>query len=78
MDVPRSGHRYPSPDGTERKIPAITRSHSRDVSHRGWWRIGNDYLNERLNGGKGLFLTLLVPRVLVLRRGSTMSKSAGV
>ena len=18
-----------------------------------WWRIGNDYLNERLNGGKG-------------------------
>lgn len=44
------------PDGTERKIPAITQvaiPHVMLYTEGKWWRIGNDYLNERLNGGKG-------------------------
>ncbi len=44
------------PDGTERKVPAITQvsvSHIMLYTEGKWWRIGNDYLNERLNGGKG-------------------------
>lgn len=44
------------PDGTERKVPAITQvaiPHVMLYTEGKWWRIGNDYLNERLNGGKG-------------------------
>lgn len=44
------------PDGTERKVPAITQvsvPHVMLYTEGKWWRISNDYLNERLNGGKG-------------------------
>lgn len=44
------------PDGTERKVPAITQvsvSHIMLYTEGKWWRISTDYLNERVNDGKG-------------------------
>ena len=56
MDAKYSATAIHQPDGTERKIPAITQvaiPHVMLYTEGKWWRIGNDYLNERLNGGKG-------------------------
>ncbi|WP_294629156.1 DUF6318 family protein [uncultured Rothia sp.] len=56
MDAEYSATAIHQPDGTERKVPAITQvsvSHVMLYTEGKWWRIGNDYLNERLNGGKG-------------------------
>ncbi|WP_315432252.1 DUF6318 family protein [uncultured Rothia sp.] len=43
------------PDGTERKVPAITQvsvSHIMLYTEGKWWRISTDYLNERVNDGR--------------------------
>ena len=56
VDAKYSATAIHQPDGTERKIPAITQvaiPHVMLYTEGKWWRIGNDYLNERLNGGKG-------------------------
>lgn len=56
MDAKYSATAIHQPDGSERKIPAITQvaiPHVMLYTEGKWWRIGNDYLNERLNGGKG-------------------------
>lgn len=56
VDAKYSATAIHMPDGTERKIPAITQvaiPHVMLYTEGKWWRIGNDYLNERLNGGKG-------------------------
>lgn len=56
MDAKYSATAIHQPDGTERKIPAITQvsiPHVMLYTEGKWWRISNDYLNERLNGGKG-------------------------
>ena len=52
MDAKYSATAIHQPDGTERKIPAITQvaiPHVMLYTEGKWWRIGNDYLN----GGKG-------------------------
>ena len=44
------------PDGTERKVPAITQvsvSHIMLYTEGKWWRISTGYLDERFAGGKG-------------------------
>ena len=44
------------PDGTERKVPAITQvsvSHVMLYTEGKWWRISTGYLDERFTGGKG-------------------------
>ena len=44
------------PDGTERKVPAITQvsvSHVMLYTEGKWWRISTGYLDERFAGGKG-------------------------
>ena len=44
------------PDGSERKIPAITQvsvSHIMLYTEGKWWRISTGYLDERFAGGKG-------------------------
>ncbi len=56
VDAKYSATAIHQPDGSERKIPAITQvaiPHVMLYTEGKWWRIGNDYLNERLNGGKG-------------------------
>ena len=56
IDAKYSATAIHQPDGSERKIPAITQvaiPHVMLYTEGKWWRIGNDYLNERLNGGKG-------------------------
>ena len=56
MDAEYSATAIHMPDGTERKVPAITQvsvPHVMLYTEGKWWRISNDYLNERLNGGKG-------------------------
>ena len=56
VDAKYSATAIHQPDGTERKIPAITQvaiPHVMLYTEGKWWRISNDYLNERLNGGKG-------------------------
>jgi len=56
MDSQYSATAIHQPDGSERKIPAITQvaiPHVMLYTEGKWWRISNDYLNERLNGGKG-------------------------
>ena len=56
VDAKYSATAIHQPDGTERKIPAITQvaiPHVMLYTEGKWWRIGNDYLHERLNGGKG-------------------------
>lgn len=55
MDAEYSATAIHMPDGTERKVPAITQvsvPHVMLYTEGKWWRISNDYLNERLNGGK--------------------------
>ena len=55
IDAEYSATAIHMPDGTERKVPAITQvsvPHVMLYTEGKWWRIGNDYLNERLNGGK--------------------------
>ena len=52
MDAKYSATAIHQPDGSERKIPAITQvaiPHVMLYTEGKWWRIGNDYLN----GGKG-------------------------
>ena len=44
------------PDGTERKVPAITQvaiPHVMLYTEGKWWRISTGYLDERFAGGKG-------------------------
>ncbi|WP_313988985.1 DUF6318 family protein [uncultured Rothia sp.] len=56
MDAEYSATAIHQPDGTERKVPAITQvsvSHVMLYTEGKWWRISNDYLSERFNGGKG-------------------------
>ena len=56
IDAKYSATAIHQPDGSERKIPAITQvaiPHVMLYTEGKWWRISNDYLNERLNGGKG-------------------------
>ena len=36
-----------------RQLPRVAIPHVMLYTEGKWWRIGNDYLNERLNGGKG-------------------------
>ena len=52
IDAKYSATAIHQPDGSERKIPAITQvaiPHVMLYTEGKWWRIGNDYLN----GGKG-------------------------
>jgi len=56
MDAEYSAAAIHQPDGTERKVPAITQvfvSHVMLYTEGKWWRISNDYLSERFIGGKG-------------------------
>ena len=56
IDAEYSATAIHQPDGTERKVPAITQvsvSHVMLYTEGKWWRISNDYLKERFNGGKG-------------------------
>ena len=56
MDAEYSAAASHQPDGTERKVPAITQvfvSHVMLYTEGKWWRISNDYLSERFIGGKG-------------------------
>ena len=55
IDAQYSATAIHQPDGTERKIPAITQvaiPHIMLYTEGKWWRISTDYLNERVNDGK--------------------------
>ena len=55
MDAEYSATAIHQPDGTERKIPAITQvaiPHVMLYTEGKWWRISNGYAEERLNDGK--------------------------
>lgn len=55
MDAKYSATAIHQPDGTERKIPAITQvaiPHVMLYTEGKWWRISNGYAEERLNDGK--------------------------
>ena len=75
MDAEYSAAAIHQPDGTGRKVPAITQvfvSHVMLYTEGKWWRISNDYLSERFIGGKGLFwlrrIQLLPVRVVLRPR----------
>ena len=56
MDAKYSATAIHQPDGTERKIPAITQvaiPHVMLYTEGKWWRISTGYLDERFAGGKG-------------------------
>ena len=55
IDAQYSATAIHQPDGTERKIPAITQvaiPHIMLYTEGKWWRISTDYLNERVNDGR--------------------------